>query len=104
MTFDERARAMGYAPQDPDFYKKHKDYHKKILLACFVWIVVGAIFSRMVIMAMYERHNTEMDLITKKNNDILVDARNNAMKYGSVKERAEAMQKKWDAEKMFDKR
>jgi len=105
MTFEERAKAMGYAPQDPNFYKKHKDYHKKILLACFVWIVGGAIFSRMVIMALYQRHTTEMDLATKKNNEILVASRNNAMQYGSVEERTEAMRKKWGEEQVkFDEK
>ena len=51
-------------------------------------------------MAMYNRHNTEMDLITKQNNDILVASRNNAMKYGSVEERTEAMNKKWVEEQL----
>ena len=27
--------------QDPDFYKKHGNYHRKVVLACIVWIVFG---------------------------------------------------------------
>merc|ERR1719147_361879 len=99
MTFEERARAMGYAPQDPNFYQKHNNYHRKIVLACFVWIVAGAIFSRMVIMALYQRHTTELDHTTKVNNDVLMAARNTAMMRGSVKDQREAFGKKWDEEK-----
>lgn len=99
MTFEERAKAMGYAPQDPNFYEKHNNYHRKIVLACFVWIVAGAIFSRMVIMALYQRHTTELDHTTKVNNDVLMAARNTAMMRGSVKDQREAFGKKWDEEK-----
>jgi len=99
MSFEERAKAMGYAPQDPNFYSKHNDYHKKIVLACFIWIVAGAIFSRMVIMALYNRHTTELDHTTKVNNDVLMAARNKAIMRGSVKEQKEAFDKKWSEEK-----
>jgi len=99
MTFEERAKAMGYSPQDPNFYKKHNNYHKKIVLACFIWIVAGAIFSRMVIMALYNRHTTELDHTTKVNNDVLMAARSTAMMRGSVKEQKEAFDKKWSEDK-----
>jgi len=73
-TFEEGAKAMGYSPQDPNFYKKYNNYHEKIVMACFIWIVAGAIFSRMVIMALYNRHPTELDHTTKVNNDVLMAA------------------------------
>ena len=27
--------------QDPDFYKKYGNYHRKVVVACLVWIVFG---------------------------------------------------------------
>jgi len=101
MSFEERAKAMGFKPQDPNFYKKHQDYHKKILWACVAWIVGGAIVTRMVIMFLYEKHVTELDINTKKNNDILMAARSRARMYGSVEEQKEAMNQKWVEEKLL---
>jgi len=99
MTFEERAKAMGYAPQDPDFYKKHKDYHKKILVACLVWIVGGAILTRLVIMYLYNRHTTELDHTTKLNMDTLKAARDRATKKGSLEEQKKSFDKMWGDDK-----
>ena len=43
LSFEERAKAMEYSPQVPNLYKNYNDYHKKIVLACF--ILNEAIFS-----------------------------------------------------------
>ena len=64
-------------------------------MACFIWIVAGAIFSRMVIMALYNRHTTALNHTTTVNNDVLMAARSTAMMRGSVKEQKEAIDKKW---------
>jgi len=61
--------------------------------------VAGAIFSRMVIMTLYNRHTTELDHTTKVNNDVLMAARSTAMMRGSVKEQKEAFDKKWSEDK-----
>ena len=55
-------------------------------------------------MAFYHRHTTEMDLTTKKNNEILVASRNNALQYASVQERTEAMHKQWAEEGKLDEK
>ena len=59
MNFEERVKAYGFPeqvnsgikfvlryiysinPQDPDFYKKRGNYHKKVVLACIAWIIFG---------------------------------------------------------------
>ena len=59
MSFEERVKAYGFPeqvmivilvsmtlvrnilPQDPDFYKKRGNYHKKVVIACIVWIIFG---------------------------------------------------------------
>merc|ERR1711915_367349 len=73
----------------------------RILWACVAWIVGGAIVTRMVIMFLYEKHVTELDINTKKNNDILMAARSRARMYGSVEEQKEAMNQKWVEEKLL---
>eukprot|EP00092_Neocalanus_flemingeri_P024462 GFUD01026526.1.p1 GENE.GFUD01026526.1~~GFUD01026526.1.p1 ORF type:complete len:253 (+),score=72.94 GFUD01026526.1:112-870(+) len=103
MTFEERAKAMGYKPQDPDFYKKHGDYQKKILIGCVVWIVGGGMVSWAIIMGLYKRHTTELDFATKQNNEILMAARGRARGFATVGEQGEAMNKKWlDDRQKFD--
>ena len=59
MSFEERVKAYGFPEQvmisgikclcrvheinlqDPDFYKKRGNYHKKVVIACIVWIIFG---------------------------------------------------------------
>merc|ERR1719481_1762341 len=52
-------------------------------------------------MFLYEKHVTELDINTKKNNDILMAARSRARMYGSVEEQKEAMNQKWVEEKLL---
>jgi len=100
MTFEERARAMGYAQQDPDYYKKNKDYHKKVLIACVVWIIGGCLISSKVIMTLYHRHTTEMDYATKVNNEVLMASREKAKMRGSLEDQKNAFDKLWTDEKV----
>jgi len=95
MTFDERARAMGYKTQDPEFYKKHGNYHRKIVLGCIIWILFGSVLTFSVIMYSYTRHATELDYKTKQNYEILQKARDNAKKFASTKEQGEELNRKW---------
>jgi len=41
MTFEERARMMGFPRQDPDFYEKHGNYHKRVVKWCILFIIFG---------------------------------------------------------------
>jgi len=100
MTFEERSKAFGFKPQDPDYYKKHGNYHKKIVIACVAWILGGSLVTWTAIMFLYRRHTTELDFTTKVNNDILMTARSNARMYATVEKQGEAMNKKWVEEKM----
>jgi len=102
MSFDERAKAMGFKPQDPEFYKKHNNYHKKIVWACLAWIVGGAIVTTTVIMFLYDRHTTELDFNTKKNNDILMRARGRSRQYGTLEEQKDALNKLWAEERLMN--
>ena len=90
--------------QDPDYYKKHGNYHRKVVAACIVWIVCGCIVQYFVIFKMYDRHtdtlnsNFTMDTSTKKNSMLLSAARDRARERGSVEEQSAVFSKKWAEE------
>merc|ERR1712088_941779 len=103
MSFEERARSMGYN-QDPDYYKKHGNYHRKVVVACLVWIVCGCIVQYFVIFKLYDRHtdtlnsnNFATDSTTKKNS-MLLSARDRARERGSVEEQRAVFSRKWAEE------
>jgi DnaJ-domain-containing protein 1 len=99
MTFEERARAMGFnKKQDPDFYKKHGNYHRKVLVFCLLWILAGVLVQGAAVMGLYNRHISVLDMETKKNNEILMSARASSTQYGSLVEQREAMSKRWAEE------
>jgi len=103
MSFEERAKSMGYN-QDPDYYKKHGNYHRKVVAACIVWIVCGCIVQYFVIFKLYDRHtdtlnnNFTMDTATKKNSMLLSAARDRARERGSIEEQSAVFSKKWAEE------
>jgi len=84
MTFEERARAYGFKPQDPKFYEKHGNYHKKIVLACVVWIVFGSFISSGFIFSIYRKHSADLEVANLRNSEVLMTSRNNARFYGTV--------------------
>lgn len=100
MSFEERARAMGFKPQDPDFYAKNGNYHRKVAAFCLVWILAGVLVQGAVIMGVFQRHSGVLDLNTRKNNDILMSAKANALQYGTVAEQGQALSKKWAEESL----
>ena len=96
--------------QDPDFYKKRGNYHKKVVVACIVWIIFGKetnyvedishVFSGfcisfITIRAFYGMHSRELELMNQKNSDSLATSRANAKTYGSVDNQKEMLFKKW---------
>ena len=120
MSFEERARSMGYnqvgqelahvfhlSPfffQDPDYYKKHGNYHRKVVAACIAWIICGCIVQYLVIFKLYDRHtdtlnsNFTVDAATKKNSMLLSAARDRAKERGSVEEQRAVFSRKWAEE------
>ena len=76
--------------QDPDYYKKHGNYHRKVVAACIAWIICGCIVQYLVIFKLYDRHtdtlnsNFTVDAATKKNSMLLSAARDRAKERGSV--------------------
>ena len=91
--------------QDPDYYKKHGNYHRKVVVACLVWIVCGCIVQYFVIFKLYDRHtdtlnsnNFATDSTTKKNSMLLSAARDRARERGSVEKQSEIFLKKWEEE------
>jgi len=98
MSFDERARAMGYKQQDPDFYKNHGNYHRKVVMYCIAWILVGSIVTSISILTLYGRHTATMDAATRKNTEILNNSRERARRLGSLEAQREEFEKKWAAE------
>jgi len=87
MTFDERAQTMGFRPQDPNFYQKHGNYHKNVVMWCVAFVLVGGVIQAVAIMALYKRHTAQLDENDARNTEIIVQARANAMKYTTVRER-----------------
>lgn len=98
LTFEERARAFGFKAQDPNFYQKHGNYHRKIVLACLAWIVCGVAISSTAVWNFYSRHNAEMELMTSRNNEVLMTSRHNARQYVSQGEQTAAWRKRWEDE------
>ena len=90
--------------QDPDYYKKHGNYHRKVVAACIAWIVCGCIVQYFVIFKLYDRHtdtlnsNSAMDTATKKNSMLLSAARDRARERGSIEEQSAVFSKKWAEE------
>merc|ERR1719430_1759886 len=100
MTFEERVRAMGYETPDPNYYEKHGNYHRKVVMACIAWIVLGAAVSSFSILTLYNRHTNELDSATQKNTMILMNARANARMYNNAEERNTELKKKWDEDRI----
>merc|ERR1711915_944343 len=98
MSFEERAKAYGFKPQDPNFYEKHGNYHKKIVLACIAWILFGSIISSGSIFSMYWKHSSELEVANNKNSEVLMTSRNNARIYGTLEAQKEALAKRWEEE------
>lgn len=72
MSFEERLHAAGYAKQDPDFYAKHGNYHKKAVVYCVVFLTVGALLQFGGFWyAWYGPGKTRVDLVSQRNNEIL---------------------------------
>jgi hypothetical protein len=46
---------MSVLPQDPDFYKKHGNYHHKVVVGCLIFICVGIVVQGLAIRALYTR-------------------------------------------------
>ena len=87
--------------QDPDYYKKHGNYHRKVVVACVVWIVLGIAVQGIIIMRTYDRHTVSMmsmDPATKRNSQLLTEAREKARKWGSFEEQREEMARRWKEE------
>jgi len=43
MSFEERLNAAGYKKQDPDFYAKQGNYHRKVVMYCILFITAGSL-------------------------------------------------------------
>jgi len=91
MSYEERIQSMGYAKPDPDFYAKHGNYHKKVVLCCVAFIFVGLLVQGSAIIALYNRHTAQLDAVTLKNNAMLVQARDNARNFSTVQEQLDSL-------------
>jgi len=98
MTFAERAQAMGYKTQDPNHYQKQGNYHRKIAIACVVWIVAGILLQGVVIMRLYGRHTATLDKATEQNAMILTASRASAMNYTTLEEHREAFEQRFQGQ------
>jgi len=95
MNFEERVKAYGFPEQDPDFYKKRGNYHKKVVIACIAWIIFGFCISFITIRAFYGLHSRELELQNQINSNSLAESRANAKTYGSIEMQREMLFKKW---------
>ena len=98
MTFEERARSMGFKAQDPNFYRREGNYHQKVVTWCVVFIGVGMLVQGVAVMALYNRHTTALDFSTAENNQIIMTARANPMRYTTLADQREAVRHKWEGE------
>lgn len=81
MSFEERVAAAGYPKQDPDFYKKRGNYHKKVVVYCIIFMIVGGLVQAFFIYLLYTRHQKELNAAHAANTEILVEARARASQY-----------------------
>ena len=66
-----------------------------------VWIVLGIAVQGIIIMRTYDRHTVSMmsmDPATKRNSQLLTEAREKARKWGSFEEQREEMARRWKEE------
>jgi len=98
MSFEERAKAYGFKPQDPNFYEKHGNYHRKVLVACIVWIIFGSIISSLSVRFFYGLHTSELEIANKKNSEALASARSQARQYETLDNQKEELLKRWTRE------
>jgi len=94
-SFQERARMMGFPEQDPDYYKKHGNYHHKVALFCLLWIAAGVVFQSIAIFGIYSRHTAVLDLKTTQNEETLSMVRNDARKLETHEGQAQAFRSRW---------
>jgi len=80
-SFEERARHMGFRPQDPDYYKKHGNYPNTVIKYIIAFVVVGMIFQYYAIMWTYTRHIETLNAEHNKNLALYEEAINNSRKY-----------------------
>jgi len=95
MSFEERAKAYGFPEQDPDFYKKHGNYHRKAVIACIIWIVFGSVISALSVRFFYGRHVQDLELATESNSKILATARKQAKELGSTENQVNEFYRKY---------
>ena len=81
--------------QDPNHYQKQGNYHRKIAIACVVWIVAGILVQGVVIMRLYGRHTATLDKATEQNAMILTASRASAMNYTTLEEHREAFEQRF---------
>ncbi|XP_023341221.1 dnaJ homolog subfamily C member 4 [Eurytemora carolleeae] len=91
MSFEERAAAMGFRKQDPNFYAKHGNYHRNVVVWCMVFIAVGVLVQGTAILALYKRHSTQMDLNSANNTTLLIAARANSRNFTTVQEQLNSL-------------
>ena len=83
MSFEERAAAMGYTPQDPNFYENHGDYHKKAVMWCALLLVLGSFLQGMAVIRFYYNQSLDTGKISP-GTDLIVTAGANAMRYTTI--------------------
>jgi len=76
MSFEERLNAAGYKKQDPDFYAKQGNYHRKVVLYCILFITAGSLLQFGGFWyAWYGPGKARVDLVSQRNNEILRQSR-----------------------------
>lgn len=79
MSFEERLHASGYKKQDPDFYAKQGNYHRKVVVYCILFITAGSLLQFGGFWyAWYGPGKTRVDLVSQRNNEILRQSREGA--------------------------
>jgi len=89
-TFQERARAYGFPEQDPDYYKKHGNYHHQVAMFCVVWMIFGVFIQYFAVYGFYNKQSAVMDLKSVENQESLFLVRAEAQKHGSYQAQADA--------------
>jgi len=85
MSFEERAAAMGYKPQDPNFYENHGDYHKKAVMWCALLLVLGSFLQGMAVIRFYYKQSVVFDAgKISPDTELIVTSGPNAMRYTTI--------------------
>jgi len=84
MSFEDRAKHMGFKSQDPNYYSKNGNYHRSVALWCLALVILGPTLQGMAVWKHYKKISE--DKISAGDEEIVMTAGANAMRYTTLGE------------------